>query len=217
MLKLLKKEFTLSMHPTGYIMLAGAILTLIPGYPYTVSCFYMGLAIYFICLTGRENHDITFTLMLPVSREDAVKARILMACCLEMAQLILVALMILLKQLIGNPPNPAGLDAGLALIGDCFITYAIFNMIFFPGYYRDINKPGKAFMFASVTVFAWIALVTVGTYTVPFLRDVLDQPDPARIQDKLLFTLGGLGLYIAGTALAEVHSAKRFSQVDLSL
>lgn len=217
MLKLLKKEFTLCMHPTGYIMLAGALFILIPGYPYPVGCFYMGLAIYFICLTARENHDTSYTLTLPVSREEAVRARILLACIIEMAQLILSCLMILLKNAIGNQPNPAGLDAGVALIGDCFITFAIFNMIFFPVYYRDINKPGRAFVPASVAVFAWITLVTVGTYVIPFLRDVLDTPDPAHMQDKLLFTVGGAGLYVLGTALASARSAKRFAAVDLNL
>ena len=87
-MKLLKKEFTLCMHPTGYIMLLMSAFVLIPGYPYTVSCFYMGLAIYFICLTARENHDASYTLTLPVSREDAVRARILLCCCLELAQMV---------------------------------------------------------------------------------------------------------------------------------
>ena len=216
-MKLLKKEFILCMHPMGYIMLLMSAFVLIPGYPYTVSCFYMGLAIYFICLTARENHDASWTLTLPVSREDAVLARILLCTCLEAVQLILMGLMILVKYAIGTMPNPAGLDAGVALIGDGLITYAIFNMIFFPVYYRDINKPGKAFLFASAAVFAWIAAVTVFTYTVPFFRDVLDQPDPANMSDKLLFVLGGLALWAAGTAISARRSAKKFAVVDLSL
>ena len=216
-MKLLKKEFILCMHPMGYIMLLMSAFVLIPGYPYTVSCFYMGLAIYFICLTARENHDASWTLTLPVSWEDAVLARILLCTCLEAVQLILMGLMILVKYAIGTMPNPAGLDAGAALIGDGLITYAIFNMIFFPVYYRDINKPGKAFLFASAAVFAWIAAVTVFTYTVPFFRDVLDQPDPANMSDKLLFVLGGLALWAAGTAISARRSAKKFAVVDLSL
>ncbi len=216
-MKLLKKEFVLCMHPTGYIMLLMSAFVLIPAYPYTVSCFYMGLAVYFICLTARENHDASYTLTLPVSREDAVRARILLSCGLEVAQLALMGLMILLKHAIGTMPNPAGLDAGIALIGDGLITYAIFNMIFFPLYYRDINKPGAAFLIASVAVFVWIAAVVVFTYAVPFFRDVLDQPDPAFMSDKLLFVLGGLTLYAAGTALAVRKSAKKFTAVDLNL
>ena len=216
-MKLLKKEFILCMHPTGYIMLLMSSFVLIPGYPYTVSCFYTGLSIYFICLTARENHDASYTLTLPVSREDAVKARILLCSCLELTQLVLMGLMILLKKAIGTMPNPAGLDAGIALIGDGLITYALFNRIFFPVYYRDICKPGKAFLYASAAVFIWITAVIIFTYAIPFFRDVLDQPDPAFMADKLLFVLGALCLYIAGTVLAGEKSAKKYAAVDLNL
>ncbi len=216
-MKLLMKEWKLCMHPTGYIMLLCAALTLVPGYPYGVSCFYMGLAIYFICLTARENHDAGYTLMLPVSREDAVKARILFCGLLEAIDVLLIALFSLLKGAIGNMPNPAGLDAGLALVGEALIIFAIYNMIFFPLYYRDINKPGKAFAFAAVAVFAWIILEIIATYTVPFFRDVLDQPDPRFMRDKALFTLGGLALFLAGTAKSIQMSTKRFEEQDLSL
>ena len=54
-MKMLMKEWKLCMHPTGYIMLLCAALVMVPGYPYGVTCFYMGLAIFFICLTAREN------------------------------------------------------------------------------------------------------------------------------------------------------------------
>ena len=216
-MKMLMKEWKLCMHPTGYIMLLCAALILVPGYPYGVSCFYMGLAIYFICLTARENHDATYTLTLPVSRRDAVRARILFCTVLEVLDLLLMALFILIKQLIGNLPNPAGMDAGVALLGEGMIIFAIFNMIFFPNYYKDINKPGKAFLFAAVAVFLWIILEVVGTYTIPFLRDILDQPDPRYMGDKLLFTLGGLALFAGGTALSVQKSVKKFEEVDLSL
>ena len=216
-MKMLMKEWKLCMHPTGYIMLLCAALILVPGYPYGVSCFYMGLAIYFICLTARENHDASYTLTLPVSRRDAVRARILFCSVLEVIDLLLMALFILIKQLIGNVPNPAGLDAGMALIGEGMILFAIFNMIFFPVYYRDINKPGKAFLPAAAAMFLWIILEVVGTYAVPFLRDVLDQPDPRYMSDKLLFTLGGLALFLGGTALSIQRSVKKFEELDLSL
>ena len=216
-MKLLKKEFTLCMHPTGFIMLMMSAFVLIPGYPYTVSCFYMCLAIYFICLTARENHDASYTLTLPVSREQAVLARILMCCIMELAQVLLMGLMIIVKYAIGFRPNPAGLNAGVALLGDAFIAYTLFNMIFFPIYYRDINKPGKAFLFGSVAVFIWVAVMIVAKYAVPFVRDVLDPKDPANMKEKLLFVLGTLALYAGGTALACIRSGKRFSTVDLNL
>ncbi len=216
-MKLLMKEWKLCMHPMGFLMPLCAALVLVPGYPYGVSCFYTGLGIFFICLTARENHDAAFTLTLPVSRGEAVRARILFCAILEAATILLMALFILLKNLIGNTPNPAGLDAGLATIGEGLILFALFNLIFFPLYFRDVSKPGKAFAFAAVPVFLWIILEIAATYAVPFFRDVLDRPDPAYMAEKALFTLGGLALFLAGTAKSVQLSVKRFEEQDLSL
>ena len=215
-MKMLMKEWKLCIHPTAYIMLLCAALILVPGYPYGVSCFYMGLAIFFICLTARENHDVTYTLMLPVSRGDAVKGRILFCTLLEVIDLLVMGVFILIKYAIGTVPNPAGLDAGLALIGDGMIIFAIFNLIFFPIYYTDINKPGKAFGFAATAVFLWIILEIISTYTVPFFQ-MLDTPDPRNMSDKALFTLAGLALFLAGTAKSIQMSTKKFEEVDLKL
>lgn len=217
-MKLLMKEWKLCMHPMGYIMPLCAALVLVPGYPYSVSCFYTGLGIFFICLTARENHDAGFTLTLPVSRGDAVRARILFCVLLEVATLALMGVMILVKKAIGgNTPNPAGLDAGLALIGEGMIVFALFNMVFFPCYYRDISKPGKAFAIAAAAVFAWIILEIVATYTVPFFRDYLDRPDPQHMGEKALFTFAGLALLVSGTVWSIKTSVKKFEAQDLNL
>ncbi len=216
-MKLLRKEWKLCMHPTGYMMPLLAMLILTPGYPYGVCCFYVGLAIFFICQKAREDHDAGYTLMLPVSRQDAVRGRILFCTALEVVNLLLMGVFILIKYAIGNMPNPAGLDAGVALIGEGMIIFTIFNLVFFPNYYKDINKPGKAFFLAATAVFLWITLEVVGTYTVPFIRDVLDQPDPRHMNEKLLFTLGCLALFLSGTAKSIQLSAKKFEEADLGL
>ena len=216
-MKLLIKEWKLCMHPAAYFMLLCAALILVPGYPYGVTCFYMALAIFFICLSARENHDAPFTLMLPVSRADAVRGRILFCALLEAVDLLLIILFILLKNALGSMRNPAGLDAGLALVGECLILYTLFDLIFFPVYYKDINKPGKAFELASSAMFLWIVLEVIGTYAIPFFRDVLDQPDPQYLSDKALFTFGALALFIAGNAWNIRICTGRFEAQDLNL
>ena len=216
-MKLLKKEFTLCMHPFCYVAPLLSALVLVPGYPYGVCCFYTALSIFFVCLTARENHDVTYTLMLPVSRGDAVHARVLFCVCLEVLQLLVMGGFILLKYAIGTMPNPAGLDAGLAMIGEGFILYALFNLIFFPVFYRDINKPGSAFLFGSIAMFVWIIGEIVATYTVPFVQFTLDTQDPLYMREKALFTLGGLALFAAGSYLAALRAEKKFETVDLAL
>ena len=57
-LNLLKKEFTLALHPTSVVFVFFAAFVFIPNYPYEVMCFFSCLSIYFMCLSGRENKDI---------------------------------------------------------------------------------------------------------------------------------------------------------------
>ena len=216
-MKLLKKEFRLCLHPTALLMPWLGALILTPNYPYAVSFFYMTLGIFFVCLTARENHDAAYTMTLPVSRKQAVEGRMLFACCLEIFQLALCGVFLLIKGKIGNTPNAAGLDAGVAVLGDGLLLFTLFNLIFFPAYYRDVNKVGKAFVIASAAVFFYIVLGIAATYALPFVRDALDTPDPAHMTEKVIFLAVALVIYIIGTVLALRLSVKRFEQLDLQL
>lgn len=216
-MNLLKKEFRLCMHPAAWIMLGLCLLILIPSYPYTVSFFYMTLGIFFISQGGRENHDASYTLSLPVSRSEAVKGRILFCCCLEVMQLAAAAVIVLLKSLLGAGPNGAGMDANIALLGEGLILFSLFNLIFFPGYYRDIRKIGKPFIIASIAVFLYITAGVAATYAVPLVRDRLDTPDPEHMAIKLVFFGASAVVYAAFTGLAVRLSVKRFEKLDLQL
>ncbi len=216
-MNLLKKEFRLCMHPTAPMMLALCALILTPNYPYAITCFYMTLAIFFTCLTGRENHDAAYTACLPVSRRDMVRARMGLACILEGAQLLVCLGFIFLRPLIAATDNAAGMDANIALIGEGLIVFGLFNVLFFPRWYKDINKVGVPFLIASAAVFLYIVCAIVSTYAVPFVRDVLDTPDPAHLEEKLAFlAFAGLAFALL-TFLGFRLSARRFEQVDLQL
>ena len=216
-MNLLKKEFRLCLHPTAPLFLMLCTMILIPNYPYAVSFFYMTLGVFFICLTGRETHDAAFTTALPVSRNQMVRSRIGMVCCLELADIIAAGLMLWVKSLIGFTPNQAGMDANIALLGEGFILFGLFNLIFFPNWYKNINKVGVPFLLASAAVFVYILLAIVSTYAVPFVRDCLDTQDPAHLPEKLLFIGAALLFFTGATWLSERASGKRFAMVDLQL
>ena len=205
-MNLLKKEFRLCLHPTAPLFLMLCTMILIPNYPYAVSFFYLTLGVFFICLTGRENHDVAFTAALPVSRKQMVRGRIGMVCCLELSDIIAAGLMLWVKSLIGFTPNEAGMDANIALLGEGLIVFGLFNLIFFPRWYKDINKVGVPFLLASAAVFVYILLAIVSTYAIPFVRDCLDTQDPAFLKEKLLF-VGAALLFFAAGPEAQRHQA----------
>ena len=114
MIKLLKKEISLSMHPTAPLMLLLSAMVFIPNYPYTVIFFYVSMSVFFTCLGGRENNDILFMQLLPLSKRSAVKGRFAFTVLLEIVQLILLTACIILKSAFCFSVNAAGFNADTA-------------------------------------------------------------------------------------------------------
>ena len=213
--KLLKKELALCLHPTTPLMIALSALTLTPNYPYTLIYFFLTLGIFFICLTGRENNDITFTMTLPVAKRDIVSGRFLLVILLELAQMLCALGMILLRRLLPLGENAAGMNANLSLLGEGFLFYGVFHLVFFPSYYKNVEKVGISFLKSSAALFILVILDIVCSYALPFSRDVLDTPDPAHMGEKLVFLLCCLLIGIVLTFAAWRISQRRFQKQDI--
>lgn len=216
MSKLLKKEFALAMHPTVPIMILLAAMVLIPSYPYSVSFFYVGLALFFTCLLGRENHDIQYSMLLPVAKKQIVHARIAFAVIIELIQLAVMAPLTLLSRRLTPVGNLAGLDASPALIGWGLVIFGVFNLVFFTVYYRDVSKVGRSFLLASVGMFLLIIVEVSATYALPFVRDRLDTTQTAAL--PLQFAVAGMGavVFVLLTLLACRRSVTLFQRQDLA-
>lgn len=213
---LLKKELRLAMHPAAVCFLFLAALVLVPNYPYYVTFFYTSLGIFFICLSGRENRDAEFSLLLPIAKGDVVKARFLVALLLEILTLVLTVPFALLRQHLPVEPNAVGMEANIAFFGLSLILLGLFNFTFFCCYYKNIQKVGKSFVLASTVMFLYIAVVETLTHIVSFFRDRLDTLDPLFWQEKLSVLAIGFVFFAILTALAYVISQKRFEKQDIA-
>ena len=215
MSNLLKKEFSLSMHPVTPLMLMLSSMALIPNYPYTVMFFYMTLAVFFTCMMGRENHDVIYSMSLPVAKKDIVKARILFVVILELLQMVLLIPFAVLRQNILEAGNEAGMDANIALFAEGFLLFGVFNLIFFHSYYSNVDKVGISFVKATVVFFVLVMVDVIATHAVPFVRDCLDTPDPQFIGYKLTALVIGIILYVAMTVRVCRISIRNFEVQDL--
>ena len=216
MLKLIRKEFALAMHPITPMMLILSAMVMIPNYPYVVIFFYVSMAIFFTCLQGRENNDVVYSLNLPVPKSDIVKARFMFAVILELLQLLLMVPFAILSQSFNKLGNQAGMDANLSLFAVGLVVYGLFNLVFFLSYYRDVTKVGTAFVKSSILLFVCAALNAAGTHAIPFIRERLDTPDPEFLAVKLASLAVGALVYVALTLIAYRSSLKNFEKQDLN-
>ena len=215
MKRLLQKEFRLAMHPTVPLFWMLSAMLIIPNYPYYVTFFYTSLALFFVCLSGRENHDLEFSVTLPVSKTALVRARLNFAVIVQLVQALVAIPFAILRQHMPLPGNQVGMDANIAFFGLAFGMMGLFNLLFFPCYFSAPEKVGKAFVRSSTVTFLYMGLMETLTHIVPFFRDRLDTLDPAFLSEKLAVLCAGLIVYALLTLAAGRISEKRFEALDL--
>lgn len=215
MAKLLKKEFILFTHPTSWLFLAFGAMILIPGYPLYLPLFWTTLGLFYACLSARENNDLYYTLQLPVRKRDAVRARALYFSLMELLQIAVCVPLAVLRGALKIGPNPAGMDANIALFGLGLLLMGLFNCLFLPRLYKKPEAVGKPFLLVTVWVFLYIAAAEVCCFTVPFFRDVLDTPDPQHLGAKLIVLALGAALFVLLTLAGTRKAETIFEKVDL--
>mgnify|MGYP006071408675 FL=1 len=109
--------------------------------------------------------------------------------------------------------NPVGIDATLTWFGFGLMIYGIFDLVFFPTYYRNGYKAGKAFIIAAIPML--LMMVTVeGAVRFPQLT-WLDSYTPPDLIRQIPVLLIGILCYGCFVSLAYKISVKRFEHVDL--
>lgn len=211
---LLMKEWRLAMHPTNLVFLAFGAMLLIPNYPYGVIFFYTALGIFFLCLTARENRDMAYAMVLPVSKRDMVRARVCFCVGLQLLQIMLCVPFILIREYGMPGPNLVGMDANWAFLGMGFVMLGVLNGVYFPAYYGAPEKVGTAFLKGATAMTAVMLIIETLVHVMPLFRDVLDGEKGYGGPGVCALAAGGM-LYALLTVAGCRIACVRFEKLDL--
>lgn len=212
---LLKKEWKLVMMPVPLLFLLLSALVLVPNYPYYVTFFYTTLGIFLMMQSARENRDLYYMALLPVTKREMVRARFLLVLSVEALQVLVCVPFMLLRASYGSVKNAVGIEANAAFLGLSLVLLGVFNRIFFPMHYKNAYDLGKPFVVASVVEFFYIVLAEVCDHVIPYMKTVCES---YALRDQLRqwpVLLGGAAVFALLTMAAERSSVRRFEQVDL--
>ena len=218
MKKLLLKEFNLAMHPTNLIFLSFSAMLLIPNYLYYTIFFYTSLAVFFLCLSGRENHDIYYSMMLPVRKRDIVTSRFSFVVILELLQILLAIPFAIIRQNYPAdivPGNQAGIDANIAFFGVSLLMLGLFNFVFFTSYYKNTDKVGTSFLRGTIAEMLVILLAETSVHAVPYVKNNIDTPDNAFLGGKLVILFVGIVAFVLFSVFGCKKSIRLFEQSDM--
>ena len=213
-MNLLRKEFKLAVHPTVFIFMSLSTMLLIPNYIYYVVFFYTCLGLFFTCLSGRENKDILYMLMLPVKKSDVVKARCMFIIAVELLQIACSIPFAIIRSSLIPGVNAAGMDANLALYGLIFIMFGLFNISFLTNYYRNTSKVGGAFVIACTVITIYIVIAETAVHAIPVIRDKVDTQRMEFFPIKLAILILGIVLYIILSICSFYRSKAIFDKQD---
>ena len=217
MKKLLFKELRLSVATISYCFVAFALLVFLPGYPILLGAFFTALGIFYSFQAMRENQDISYSLLLPVSKADIVKSKFAFSVFLEGCSFLIMAIvtvirMTALKDSAVYRAN-ALMGANLVFLGYALLVFGLFNYLFIRGFFKTGYYIGKPFV-----LFCVVAMVVVGIaetlHHVPGLGALnAFGSDHLGVQCAALCL--GICLFALLTGAALKQSVRSFERIDL--
>lgn len=211
------KELRLSTMMLTYIFLAFALMTFIPGYPILCGAFFFCLGIFQSYQASRENNDILYSVLLPVSKRDVVKAKYLAAVVLQMIMFALCAVcavvrMVFMSEVLVYEDNVM-MAANLVYLAFVLLIFAAFNLIFIGGFFKTAYKVGKYFVVFIIVNFIIIAIAEA-LHHLPGLG-WLDTLDFNYAVGQIAILVLGVIVYVAVTVISCRISQNRFDKIDL--
>lgn len=211
---LLDKEFKLWWHPAWFLFLLFGSFLLIPAWPFFIAFMYIFMAFNVVFIAERSNHDVFFTVSLPVRKSDVVRVRVCFVAFIELLQIIVAIPFAVINNATYLQGNQAGMNTNFAFFGFIFVMYAVFNLVFLPLYYKTAYK-ATPMLWAILAVIVYIVAVDVAVIFIPVLRTNLDGLGASHLASQLPVLIAGIILFALLTLLAYRISANRFEKVDL--
>lgn len=211
------KELKLAASPLTFFFIAGAFITFIPGYPLLVGTFFVTLGIFYSFRNIRENGDINYSVLLPVSKRDIVKGKFCFVVFLEGCAFLLTAVITLIRILFlsgagvyaGNPL----MCANFTFLGYVLIAFALFNLIFVGGFFKTGYYFGKPFFIYLAAVFLFITAAET-LFHLPYLGKLNSFGFENIGIQSAVFAFGAV-IFILLTLLSVKRSEKTFLSTDL--
>lgn len=219
MKNLLLKEFKLCFLPVNFVFLIMCSMILIPNYPGYVSFFYLLMNCFWVFKNADLNKDLQYSLILPITKSDIVKARCISISLYEILFFALSIPFAFLNYKFFPNGNNAGVVPNFAFYGLSFILISVSRFAFFTIYYNKAEKHEKAFLISTVIFFVLYFFCEFPVWMIKKgnLQSLafIDKFDCVSLIKQLPILITGIVIYILGWILTYKVSAKKFEQVNL--
>lgn len=217
MYNLLLKDIKLGVHPSFLLLpiIFGALM-LIPGWIYfIVIMYFFWITVPNIFNQFKTQNDLLFTGLMPVTKNDIVKARVSVIVILELLHIV-VAMIFGLFTIQLYPDFPYYFFAPhMGFWGLCFVMLAFYNLILIPMFYKTADKSLIPQIASTTAAMVFAGLVQWVGIQNAYVYDIFNGAgaDNTMLQTSIL--IAGILIYFAFTWIAYRMAAKRFQRVEI--
>lgn len=133
--------------------------------------YFFWISVINICAGYIAKQDNSFTAMLPVTKRDIVKSKIVAIGIIELIHLLSGIIMGIIHNQIYGTAN-FFMDMNIAFFGAMFVMFAIFNIIFLPLYFKTAYSYGRPVIYGIVVTLLYAFLLEYGTIRFEFMRNI---------------------------------------------
>lgn len=217
---LLQKEFKLGIPYAVYLYYLLTTLLLVPNYPSFVPLAFCFVTIWTLLNIQKSNRDITFTATFPVTKKEIVKSKLIVYSTLELLQIIIAIPFAVIAVLFIYPlampnGNPLGMDISFALFGVALLSFSVFNLVFFPLYFKNVYRIGLPMLIAMLAGVAFYVLTEILVQGIPSLTKLFDTTDPSAFGSQAILLAVGICVYVLSLFASYRIAVKNFEKVNL--
>ena len=216
MKKLLNKEIKLSASSLSFLFIVFGFMALIPNYPILCGAFFICLGIFQSFQTSRENSDILYSALLPVSKSDVVKSKYVFCIFIELCGFAVMTASTLVRMTLLKDAavyrNNALMNANFVYLAFALLIFALFNLIFVSGFFKTAFYFAKPFVFFIIAAFVTIGIAET-LHHIPSLEK-LNAFGFDELTLQLGFLAAGVILFVVITFSAIKKSMKQFEKID---
>lgn len=212
MKNLLYKELNLSIHKFFYFLpfLIG-LLFFIPQWFFTLVLMYLfWITVPQVYSSYLSNQDNNFIAALPTRKKDIVLSKVIALITLEMIQLVVALIFAIVHNQLYGMWN-VGLDANVAFFGVGFMIYGIFNIAFFPYYFKTGYRFGKPTILGTTLTVLFAGVLEYGVIRFDFMRNIFE----GELGVQFIVLGVGVLIFVILSYIATKVSQERFEKIDL--
>ncbi|MDL4839896.1 ABC-2 transporter permease [Aquibacillus rhizosphaerae] len=217
MYNLVIKDLKLGINPWFLALpfLIGTLM-LIPNWIYfLVLQYFFWISVPNIFAQFKAQNDLVFTMTMPVSRKDMVKARVTVIVILELLHIVIAMIFGLFTFQLYPDMTYSFFAPHMGFWGLCFVMLAIFNIIFIPMFYKTAYKYGSAATASITATLLYFASVQWLGIQNSFVFETFNGNGADNVSLQITILIVGIVIFTVFTIAACSIAIKRFGRLDI--